>query len=254
MKQITDYLVKLGLSEIESILYQGLLEKKQTTIMELADHVGINRVTVHFNIGSLIKKGLVTQTMHGSRRRIMAEPPDSLQFFIDDKIKQLNSIKADFPKVLDYMNNQIPNQISDKTPFFKYYEGEKGFKEVCQRSLDFAKGEILFLSNLDEWYKVYTEQYDKSHYIPSRLKRKILLKMLVFPSPLTQKMQNEDKKLLRETKFLPLINKFNTTILIYDNEVSMMMSNKPYTAIVINNKEYYYTFYSLFSTLWSMAK
>lgn len=246
--------MKLGLSEIEARLYVGLLEKKQSTIMELSDHVGINRVTVHFNIDALIKKGLVTQTMHGSRRRIMAEPPQNLQFFIDDKLSQMQNIKTEFPKVLEQMQSQIPHLSSGKAPFFKYYEDEKGFREVCQRSLDMAKKEILFLSNLDEWYKVYTQEYDNTHYIPMRLKRNLLLKMLVFKTHLTQKMKDDDAKLFRETKFLSAMDKFNTTIIIYENEVSMMMSSKPYTAIVINNSEYYQTFRCLFSMLWNAAE
>ncbi|KKQ02042.1 MAG: hypothetical protein US11_C0001G0001, partial [Candidatus Roizmanbacteria bacterium GW2011_GWA2_36_23] len=45
MKKVTDYLVQLGLSEIEARLYQGLLEISPCTVMDVADHVSVKRIT-----------------------------------------------------------------------------------------------------------------------------------------------------------------------------------------------------------------
>jgi sugar-specific transcriptional regulator TrmB len=253
MRKITDYFKQLGFSEIEARLYQGLLEIGQSSVMELADHIGVNRITAHFNTQNLIKDGLITQTMKGSHRQLVAESPENLKSLIEEKKEQLKEVESKFPQMLEEFQTILTRNVSGVSPFFKYYEGEKGFKEVCQRSLDHAKKEILFISNLDEWYKVYTVEYDNAHYIPIRLKNKIPLKMLVFKTKLTQEMKKEDKELLREIKFLPSDVKFNSTIIIYENEVSMMISSKPYTAIVINNKEYFKTFKGIFSMFWGIS-
>lgn len=221
--------------------------------MQLANYVGVKRITAHFNIENLIKKGLVTQTTKGSRRQIIAEPPENLTSLIEEKKQRLATIEADFPAILEKLKTHTANYFSTNNPFFRYYEGETGFKEVCQRSLDFADHEVMFLSNLDEWYKVYTVEYDKNHYIPIRLKKKLLLKLLVFKSQLTESIKKEDGLYLRHTKFLPPMNKFYTTTIIYGNEVSIMISSRPYFAITINNREYNNTFKSLFNVLWSKA-
>ena len=73
MKKITDYLQELGLTEIEAAVYQGLLETGPTTVKNLADHIGIKRITTHFNVESLIEKGLIIQTKSGTKRQIIAE-------------------------------------------------------------------------------------------------------------------------------------------------------------------------------------
>jgi predicted transcriptional regulator len=61
MKRIVDYLQQLGLSDIEAQLYKGLLEAGSTTIMDLANHVNMKRITVHFNIENLMKKALISR-------------------------------------------------------------------------------------------------------------------------------------------------------------------------------------------------
>src|SRR5947207_694165 len=83
--------------------------------------------------------------------------------------------------------------LPDKKVEVKYYQGEKGFKEVCQRSLDNAKDEILFISNPEEWYKGFTDEYDKEYYIPSRLKRNLGVRTLVSQGEKAKLVKSQDK-------------------------------------------------------------
>lgn len=252
MNQIKYYLQQLGLTEIEATLYQGLLETGPTTVKELADHVEIKRITTHFNIENLIEKGLVTQTMQGARRRIIAEPPERLRTIIEEKRRDLSIMETKLPQIIEQIHIKTPNLLTKNNPAIRYFEGEKGFKEVCQRSLDYARKEILFFSNLDEWYKVYTAEYDKEHYIPTRLKNNIFLKILVFNSQRTALMKEEDARVFRQTKFIKDKYLFKTTIIIYQDEVSMMLSSKPYTAILIQDREFYLTFKNIFNQIWDL--
>ncbi len=254
MKNIHDYLQKIGLSKIEAQLYEGLLRiGNYTTIKELSEQTGIKRITTHFNIESLIDKGLIVQTTTGSRRQIRAEQPEQLKHMLNEKKTQLRQIEKEFPTFINMMQYAIPKLVTQKNPVIKYYEGEKGFKDVCQRSLDKAGDEILFLSNLDEWYKVYTVEYDEQHYVPIRLKNKTFLKVLAFRGPITKSMPSRDEYIMRETRFLPKEYTFNSSIIIYGNEVSMMLSSRPYTAIVIEDKQFYSTFKSMFMILWEQV-
>lgn len=255
MKKTTDLLKSLGLSEIEAKLYQGLLEMGSTTIMELASYVGIKRITAHFNIESLIAKGLVVQTKHGARRQIVAEPPEKISSLIEAKERAISEMKANLPELISSLTSKYKattNAIEDVG--ILYYEGEKGFKEVCQRSLDYADGEIKFISNLGEWHKVYTEEYDKTHYIPTRLGKKIRLKLLVPSIEKAKYSEVDNEKLLREVRHLPNLSSFKTTLIIYGDEVSIMLSVKPYIAIVIRDEELSRTFKLLFDQLWGISE
>lgn len=255
MKKTTELLKSLGLSEIEAKLYQGLLEMGSTTIMELANNVGIKRITAHFNIESLIAKGLVVQTKHGARRQIVAEPPEKITSLIDAKERAISEMKANLPDLISILSSSYKaanNAIEDVG--ILYYEGEKGFKEVCQRSLDYADGEISFISNLGEWHKVYTEEYDKTHYIPKRLSKKIRLKLLVPAIEKTKYSELDNKRFLREVRHLPKLPNFKSTLIIYGDEVSIMLSVKPYIAIVIKDAQLSETFKLLFCQLWEISE
>lgn len=135
MKKITDYLQELGLTELESLLYQGLLETGQTTIMELAEHTGIKRITVHFNIENLIKKGLVTQSIQGSRRHIKAEPPERLHYLIEQKDFNLENLKKNFSEVENSLKKLIPSHVAQSNMEVKFFQGKKQIQRLYDEIL-----------------------------------------------------------------------------------------------------------------------
>jgi len=253
-KTVIGYLQEFGLNDKEITIYLTLLKVGPSTIMDLARKTGIKRSTTHNNVEELIKKGLVSQTNYGERRMVIAEDPEKLKFLLEQRKWDVNKLEKNMPEIVNEIYDIVPKAKQNSLVEVKYYTGEKGFKEVCQRSLDYAKGEILFISNLSEWYKVYTKEYDEHHYVPTRLKRKLKLRMLVSENELTKGMKKEDARLNRQTKFLDSNFASNSTIIIYNNEVSIMTSSEPYTAILIQDQEFYNTFISIFNILWSISK
>jgi sugar-specific transcriptional regulator TrmB len=252
-KNIETYLGEFGLSREEITIYVELLRSGKSSILDISKKTGIKRSTAHNYVESLIEKGIVSQTSFGGRRLVVAEVPEKLEVLLNQEKWRLKRIEADLPDMVKVLYNLVPNARENTTASIKYYEGEKGFREVCQRSLDLAKEEICFISNLDEWYKVYTKEYDKDHYIPERLKRGQKLRMLVLQSDLTKSIRGDDQKLMRQTRYLVSDKHFSSTMIIYQDEISIMLSNEPYTAIVISNPSIYGMFRLLFDNLWSSA-
>lgn len=252
-KNVLTYLQEFGLNDKEIVIYLSLLKYGPNTIMDLARKTGIKRSTTHNNVEELIKKGLVSQTNYGERRMVIAEDPDKLKFLLEQRKWEVSKLERNMDGIVNSIYEMVPKARENTFSEVKFYQGEKGFKEVCQRSLDKAKGEILFISNLNEWYKVYTKEYDEQHYVPTRIKKKLKLRMLAIESDLTVGMKKNDNKVNRETRFMKKDNNFNSTIIIYNNEVSIMTSSEPYTAILIQDKEVYQTFLSIFKTVWESA-
>ncbi len=253
-RKITEYLQKVGLSEIEAKLYSGLLETGQTTIMELARHVDVKRITAHFNIERLIEMGLVVETRKGSKRYILAEDPNRIMALLDQQESKIADLRNQFPSFTSAMNEITKKGATDMSDVgILYYEGEQGFRNVCQRSLELARKEVRFISDLSEWHKVYTEEYDQEHYIPLRLERNLQLKMLVPESAEEHYETTENKKLDREIRAIPGAFSFKTTMIIYGQEVSILLSVRPYSAVVIQNAEVAKTFKLLFEQLWKVS-
>jgi len=256
-KNIQEFLEEFNLSEREIVIYLSLLKTGPNTIMNLARETGIKRSTTHNNVEELIKKGLVSQTNYGERRMVVAEDPDKLKFLLDQKKWKMKKMEDNLDSVVDTINKMIPEARENTEIEVKYYDGERGFKEVCERSLAYANDEILFISNLDEWYKIYTEEYDRDSYVPKRLEKNLNLKILAPEGDMFQQLVQEgakDNKLLREIRLLKDADKFHSTYIIYGNEVSMMISSEPYTAIVLQVKDIAESFRSLFYSYWNNIK
>lgn len=253
-KPIKNFLMDFGLTEKEISLYLTLLKTGPNTIMNLARETGIKRSTTHNNIEELIKKGLVSQTNYGERRMVIAEDPGKLEFLLEQKKWGMKKLEDNLYNVVKMINESVPNAARKNKVEVKYYEGEKGFKEVCQRSLDYSKGEVLFISNPDEFKKVGIDKFDENFYIPYRLRKNIKVKALLTHSPEAESIRQFDEKQMRETKFLEGIALFKSTLMIYGDEVSIMASKEPNLSIVISSEEIATTFKNLFEALWSYSK
>jgi len=253
-KPVKNFLIDFGLTDKEITVYLTLLKTGPNTIMNLARETGIKRSTTHNTVEELIKKGLVSQTNYGERRMVVAEDPKKLEFLMEQKRWDMKKLEDNMPDIVKAIYDTVPTAKENSQVEVRYYTGEKGFKEVCQRSLDYAESEILFISNLNEWRKVYTDEYDQNHYIPTRLKKNISLRMLAVETDLTSDVKRHDKEQLRATKFIDKSFQFASTIIIYKNEVSIMVSSEPYTAILIEGPEIYNTFKSLFEVMWQTGK
>lgn len=252
-KKVESFLMEFGLTQEEVILYLTLLESGPSTVMDISKKTKIKRSTTHNYIQGLIEKGIVSQTNYGGRRQVVAEMPEKLKILLDQKTFELKKMESTLPEIVTILNSTVSDKTKSKVEM-KYYEGKNGFREVCQRSLDYSQDEIMFISNLEEWHRVYSIEYDTNHYIPIRLSKNVKLKMLITESDMIKKMRIEDESLNRETRLLPKGFNFSSTTIIYNGEVSFMISSEPYTAIVISNNEIYQMFYSIFSDLWQRGQ
>jgi sugar-specific transcriptional regulator TrmB len=254
-KAVRSYLTDFGLNDKEATIYLTLLKSGPSTIMDLSRKTNIKRSTTHNNVEELIKKGLVSQTNYGERRMAVAEDPEKLKFLLEQRKWDVQKLEKVMPDVVKSIYEAIPESKETSKVEVKYYEGEKGFKEVCQRSVTNSTGEVLFLTNIEEWRKVYSEEYGKDYYIPARLKKKLFLKALAVDTGVkSDDFNKKDKENFRETRVLPKSLQFKPTIIVCDKEVSIMVSGAPYTSIVIEDKDVADTFRGLFSSLWDSVE
>lgn len=249
-RKVMDYLQEFDLTEREVIVYLTLLRTGPNTIMNLARETGIKRSTTHNNVEELVNKGLVSQTNYGERRMVVAEEPEKLKILVEEKKWRTKKLEDNMQDAIKSIYDMIPSVKGNTAVDVKYYNGEKGFKEVCQRSIDFATDEILFISNYTEWAKVYTKEYDEQHYIPTRVKKGVNLRMIANENDFSKGEISRDEKKLRKIKLLEKEFKVSTTIIIYGEEVSLMVPSEPYLSIVINSKEIADSFRNMFENMW----
>ena len=229
MKKITDYLQELGLTEIEAVLYQGLLEIGSTTVMELAKHTGIKRITVHFNIKNLIDKGLVVQTIQGARRQIMAEPPERLEYLIEQKENQLHTLRNDFEDIIKTLLTSSQQQAGEHI-HVEYYEGKNTVQYVYKEILKARN--IYAFANFDRLLSVFPENHEL---FQKALNQNPKMEIWdIFETTIeAQKLASETNKRHHFCFFPPNMSLSDFDFLIFDNNVAMIYLHRenPYAIV-----------------------
>lgn len=253
LQNVVSMLQHFGLSAREANAYLASLEIGPSSIQQISKHSGMNRSTVHFIAESLKKKGLFSETNRGKKRLIFAVKPENFTKLVNRERKHLDLIENDLAFLIPALNNI--SSAEENRPKVRFHEGEKGFYDICTRSIEHANEEILFLSSLSDFRGVGNdESYDEGYYIPKRVKEGINIKMLVFENRVSQNYRIRQVKELREVRFLPDEFKFKSTFFIYGNEFSMVSSKPPFLGVVIQSKQLSHTMKQIFEMLWAVGK
>lgn len=248
IKKITDYLSELGLTEIEAKVYQGLIETGPTTVMELAEHTGIKRITVHFNIENLIQKGLVVQTIQGARRQIIAEPPERLEYLIDQQFDKAKNLQIKFPDFIHTIRTIHPQK--SKEVEIKYYEGKESVMHIYDEALK-AK-EFRAYVNPEELHKVFIHNMDL--FIQTHKRRKDMqVWEIMEESPEAQKYIKIMPKERYYYKLIPRgVDLSIIDYMMFDGKVAIVNLEKHTTGILISNENYYHSAKAIYNLVWQM--
>jgi sugar-specific transcriptional regulator TrmB len=254
MKKITDYLQELGLTEIEAKVYQGLCEIGSTTVKNLSDHIGIKRITTHFNVENLITKGLIAQTVHGSRRQIIAEPPERLEYLIEQKEKNIARLKVDFPDFVKTLQLDLSKPKShEQTVEVKYYTGKKEVQLIYNEVLTSAK-EVRSYVKMDAVSEVFPENFElfskKMKENPNLIMWEIVEKSKVAKESTDVFARNERYHFkIAHTS----IRLSASDVMIYNNKVAMVNLSQHVSGVIIESKDFYEISKEIFDFVWRMT-
>lgn len=167
-----NYLVELGLSEKEALIYLALLQADNQSIQDLAKQTNINRTTVYPVLESLEKKGLVSEVQVGKKTHYEAAAPERLETFVerqkvllDEKSKRLKDIIPELKGV---------QRKEGERPVIKFFEGRDGVVSAYEEfysGLDGADTDGYLIYNVDLINKTYsTEEQERFYQIREKKK------------------------------------------------------------------------------------
>lgn len=244
MSKLSQIIQNLGFSDNESKIYLALLELGTAHVSQIASKSEVKRTSCYIILEELTKKGLSTKTQVKGKLHYMAEPPERLATLAQERQEHLRAVMPEFKSLFN---------LSETKPRIRFYEGNEGYVSICEDSLKRSDDEILFISNLDNLRKVITAEYDQKVYIPARIRDKKNLRMLTFKSPNMEKMRNKDTEEFRSTRFLPDKMKFDATMFIYGDTISIISSEKELIGLVIDSKPIAAMAKVMFEGTWQMA-
>lgn len=253
-KRILDFLESLGLTQYEAKVYEGLVKLKKGTVKEIAESVEVNRITAHDSIKVLIQKGLASQVKIGSRRReIVLEPPERIEYLIEQKESQLRELKNSYTPILEQIK-KIKDPPSQEERFeVRFYEGHTAVMQVYKEIL--KANNVYSFADLERYYQVFPET---SHLWIEAFKKNPKRQMwdLLVDSTNSRKVAKEkfDRYYI---KILPDSNLFKgiefADYLIFDDKMAIVkLDIENPVATVIESADVTASLRALHQTMWSI--
>jgi sugar-specific transcriptional regulator TrmB len=249
---VTDYLKQIGFSRTEINLYLGLLKLGKATILELSKETKIKRATAHFNIESLIQKGIVSEIEIESKRYVLAEPPENLEGIIEQKKLKIDKLSSDLPNITNIINTTTkPHQRSTQISA-KVYSSRLGVKNIYKQALEASEFRAYFKDDkldqvLPENENLFTKEINrrKDFKVWEIIDYKSKKSMVEYASKLPKEQYKY--KVIPKSHELSAID-----YMIFDGKVAIVDLSGQLKGILIENQIYYQNAKSLFQLVWDI--
>ncbi len=235
-------LINAGLSKNEAKVYLAGLELGETSVYRLAKKSGVKRSTTYLAVESLKEKGLMSSYHSKNATICSSENPKKLANVLEERKKALDKI---MPELLAF------NNLIDKKPKIKYFEGSGAYKEVFEDVLKYSGTEMLGMFNERFWDY---EKYFTGHFMPKRKEKKIWARILFRDSPELRQVSQEGDKHFFQSKLVPSEKfKIEIEMVIYGKNKIGMVSYDEEMAIIIESQKIYDTQKSIFEVIWDLG-
>jgi len=248
LKQFTHSLLALGLSPKEVQVYLALLDLGTGNVTHITRRAGISRTNGYNILDSLVSKGLVSISGKEPKQEYTAESPEHIVSYLksqqDHIAQQLQSAQSFIPQLKAFHNVK-------SRPKVRFYEGEKGLKEVYEDTLT-SHEDLRSLALVDAAEGTLKQYFPK--YYQRRAAKKIGIRAIFPDSPGARHLKTKDKVERRTSLILPR-NEFDLKpeINVYDDKV-MIASWTEQLGIIIQSQEVANALKLLFELAWKEAQ
>ncbi|MFA6422725.1 MAG: helix-turn-helix domain-containing protein [Candidatus Buchananbacteria bacterium] len=239
--KIKQILAEYGLSDKEVKIYLALLGQGSLTVKELSIYTKIKRTSIYPIADKMVSRGILGIYSAKYGTHYIATSPLSL-------LSRIERIKTEFQESLPELEAMQKKETDDTN--VKYYKGKEGHMSVLNETLKGYSHEIFYIGSAKDLNEVISDRYVLDIYIPARLKRKIILKQIVFPDKFSKTLKKTDNKELRFTRFLPANYAFTGNMIIFENKVAYFSSIKELTCVKIESKEIFEMEKEKFKLMW----
>lgn len=239
-------LQSLGLTDKEARVYVAALFLGPSPVQKIAEQAGVNRATTYVILGQLADFGLVSQSNEGKKTVFIAEEPEALDKLFDIQLRQIESRKQEFKKVLPELKKN--QRINDSyAPSIRFYKGSSAILDLVPKSLKKARsGSTIYgFTNIDEIGRMFP--LHNRTYSAKRIKKNISSKMIYSSHPDSQ--LNNNKSNLRQV--IKIDTPIKADISLYeDRAVFINYNGQDSVGIIIDDQQIVGAMRQLFELAW----
>jgi sugar-specific transcriptional regulator TrmB len=239
-EKVKKFLMDIGLSEKEVLVYLALLPVESSSVIELSSTTKINRTTLYPILEDLMNKSLVSEVKQDKKVRFQAEPPERIETFVHSRKAQLEEQEKVLEDIIPQMRGLV-RQTGEK-PVVKVYEGREGILKSIEAHYEVANGET-------EEYLIYprgaikelfsAKEQEKAR--KARLNRKVHMNSIF-----TSETEYPSDETATRYRVKDLQHKIKSEIGVYADRTRIHIISEHMSAIDIKSKDLADTMKALF--------
>jgi len=243
---IKEKLKKIGLTDGESEVYSLLIELGECKAGALIKKANLASSKVYEVLQRLITKGLISHITKNGIKHYQAAPPERLSDILEEKKSEITKAQEEIMKLIPIIKQRQDNETEDRG--VRMYIGNEGPKIAIKELIEESKEEKynygygtkdnpfkeLFPHALEEFFKAEKKYGFKTQIIFAK--------------------GNKQSQPMAQIRYLP--PEFVTPVrtMIAGNKVFLVDFTKPFSTIIIENKQIAQSYIDHFKFLWKMAK
>jgi len=249
MDNIESILSKIGLSEVETRTYLGLLERGEQAASPLARELKLPRNTTRGILDKLCERQLISKIYRRNTQYYHAKNPISILKLLAEERESINEAEEALKEFMPLLMGL--HEQKKIVPKIRFYEKENEIIEAFNHSLYSGIDEILTFTSYEFFKSKKLRDNDVEFYIPMRIKKGISMKVLVGHTDFPEKLIPNEEGQLRERRFLPKDVKLPGNFMIYGDFVFYLSStSNEQMAIQIESSIMAETLRVLFMYMW----
>ncbi len=242
-EEIESILKEYGLSDKESQVYLACTMLGTATVVDISKQCRLPKSTCYDVLNSLIAKGIAGTVLKGKVTYFEAADANQLIQSLERKKKRIEAI---MPALRSMKESAI------EKPKTTMYEGMSGLKAILDDIIQTGE-DVLIIGNFSNFSRV--TRHVAPQFIRSRIQKNISCRYLSEESDISKKIKKDDRKELRETRFLKSLKDSGSEMYIYSKKIAIVTVSKDQPVGVIIENESIAKFQRiLFRELWEKAK
>lgn len=243
---IRPLLKRIGLDEKEIEVYLAVLSLKSGRASTIAKAARQARSNTYLLLRSLEEKGLVSELERGKVIHFMAEPPQRLKQYVEERERELHSLNPLIDGILPILSS-LTKPLTG-TPRVTMLKGKEGMRQIYRDALH---QEIFGIFNTETMYQTFdgnivTQILGKK---PNMRGRDLLVDNASAKRYLKEIPQHEEYAI----RLLPSKTTFETDTMVFGDTIAILSYDEEQTIIRIENQHIADAFRAWFAVLWESS-
>jgi sugar-specific transcriptional regulator TrmB len=240
------------LSENEKRVLASLYKLEDCSVGKIAKETLINRTTLYPILENLVERGLVSKVKVEGKTIFQPISSEDFHSWAKRREKEFQQNNSELEDLIMAQNNKRKVSLVSE---IKYFEGFDGVKNLYADTWRENSGKLIHaITDYEKAYETMGEFF-RNDYFPARVKHGVRVLNLLPKSKAGENDLKDEKKYLRDMRFINLLKDLNIEINIYDSKLAIVAFDKKNpSGILIKNQKIAEAMKNIFEYLWKTVK